>query len=143
MDHITAHALRNDASSVSIRRGFHLHRSVLIPVSLKRVTDCTRGIKNDRQSLHHASKSGGRSFEAFTMAFHDFQTFRDLFVGELQNLDIHGDTFARVMCRAGGKMSWPGPVLSRRESNHLHGLYLEALSDAIRRSRPKAVDCLA
>lgn len=73
----------------------------------------------------------------------DPQTFRDVFDGELRRLDIRADTFASILSRVHARVPLPVRRLNRRELNHLHGLYLNALSDALRETGSRVTDLVA
>lgn len=90
-----------------------------------------------------ASSLTSPAFKQFAMSPQDFTVFKELFTGELTHMDLQRDTFASVMGRIQERMPWSRPVPNRREENHLHGLYLNALSDAIRQSRKSRADLVA
>lgn len=77
------------------------------------------------------------------MTSRDPQTFKDLFAGELLQLDIRTDTFGLVLARAQAPRPLSGRRLTRRELNQLHGLYLNALSDKLRQSCDRLPDLVA
>ena len=68
----------------------------------------------------------------------DFDNFRHEFVGECQRLDIPHENFASILARTHGKFPH-FRKLKTREWGGLHGLYLKALSDALRQKATDAV----
>ncbi|RYD34866.1 MAG: hypothetical protein EOP86_09945 [Verrucomicrobiaceae bacterium] len=63
----------------------------------------------------------------------NFITLKELFIRQCGEIDPRHDTFGKVIEKAGEAGGDPSPKLKPRETATLHGLYLRALSDALRR----------
>ncbi|MDB6135055.1 MAG: hypothetical protein JWM59_3298 [Verrucomicrobiales bacterium] len=74
----------------------------------------------------------------YSVQFHfcqslNFTTLKELFILQCGGIDPRRDTFSRVIAQAGEAGGDPSPRLKPREMASLHGIYLQALSDALRR----------